>query len=514
MYEPRRGVVHPLPVRRRRQTLFTALQYLGLILMVTSLPFTASGLVGLLLWSGRSMAEFRVASELLASGVVLVLVGLLLSRAPGGLLGKGDAVFITVATWLSVPLFSAALMSEILDIPYVDALLETVAGWTTTGLSILTGAESSSGGYVPSVDEIPESVKLWRSMLQWVGGVGIVVFTVAFLARPGISAAALYIAEGRFERLEASLKASAIRMTLVYMVYTLLGALIIYLSGMSLSDAIQHSMTAISTAGFSTHADSVGFYKGDYAVYASTLLVSFLGALSFVDLDNIMRLRLGRVLRSVEFRVIAGLTALSAAAAAAVWYIDPVMRSSYTLADTIYNSVSGYITVGFSTASLEGASDSYKLLIAALGLIGGSAFSTAGGIKVLRLAIALKTLDVETTRILKPSSYVPKNLIGGRRLTEDMVKRSLAVIIAFATVEILLGLTAVALYSDIYPTVDIIFDVTSALANIGLSTGVTSPEAPTGLKVILIAGMLLGRLEILPYIVAAKYLVESVRART
>ncbi len=331
---------------------------------------------------------------------------------------------------------------------------------------------------MPSVDEIPESVKLWRSMLQWVGGVGIVVFTVAFLARPGISAAALYIAEGRFERLEASLKASAIRMTLVYTVYTLLGAIIIYLSGMSLSDAIQHSMTAISTAGFSTHADSVGFYKGNYAVYASTLLVSLFGALSFVDLDNMMRLRLGRVLRSVEFRAILLLTAVSAVAATVIWYVDPVMRSSYSLADAVYNSVSGYITVGFSTASLEGASDSYKLTIAALGLIGGSAFSTAGGIKVLRLAIALKTLDVETTRILKPSSYVPKNLLGGRRLTEDMVKRSLAVIMAFTTVEVLLGLTAVALYSSQYSTVDIIFDVTSALANIGLSTGVTSPEAP------------------------------------
>ena len=485
-----------------------AAQYLGLVLMASSLPFLASGTAGFLLW-GSDPREASSSLELLASGLLLGVSGFLLSRVQGGVIRKGDAVVITVTTWILVPLVSAVPLSMILGIPYLDALLETVAGWTTTGLTILAGSESSLGGYVPSIDEIPESVKLWRSLLQWEGGVGIVVFTVAFLARPGLSAAALYIAEGRFERLEASLKRSAVRMTVVYTAYTVMGAVLLFLAGMTFSDAVQHSMTAISTAGFSTRSESIGYYSGNYSVYAASLLVSFLGAMSFVDLDNILRLRFGRVLSSPEFKAIALLTVVAAVGSLALWYMDDAMREGYEAVDAVYNGVSSYITVGFSTASLEGASDGYKLFIVVMGMVGGSAFSTAGGIKVLRLIIAAKTVSLEADSIIKPSIYVPKARIGGRKLTDRMVRRSLAVIVAFIISYAALAIIAVSLYSTHYPTTDILFDVASALANIGLSTGVTSPEAPPGMKAILITGMMLGRLEILPFIVAIKYLLEQ-----
>ncbi|MCE4611233.1 MAG: TrkH family potassium uptake protein [Desulfurococcales archaeon] len=489
--------------------------YIGLSLAVASLSFIGAPVLYLLFYS-LGMVEVEDDPMILIEfglwGALLLSLGALLSRlSTPPPLSKGSAILITVFVWLFVPIASAIPLSQALDISVVDAAFEAIAGWTTTGLTIMVGGESSLGGYVPSVDDLPETVKVWRSLIQWEGGVGIVVFTIAFLARPGISAAALYLAEGRYERLEASLKRSALKMAQVYMFFTGLGALLLTVSGMDVYHSLLHSMTAISTAGFSTWSDSIGRFKGDYWVYAASLAVSLWGAMSFADLDNLMHGRLRRLLASPEFRAQIVLIVLASALALAIWYTSPAMQKEYMAADAVYNALSALTTVGFGTAGLDGVPDSYLALLVVLSMIGGSAFSTAGGIKILRLLIALKVIEMEAKLLIMPRGYVPRKRIGHLKLDEPIMRRALAVIAAFMVAYSILVLLAFLLYSERYDPMDLIFEVTSALANIGLSTGVTSPEAPLGLKLILMVGMILGRLEVVPFIVAAVYLARFVR---
>jgi trk system potassium uptake protein TrkH len=411
-----------MPLLRLLATAFSYSYYIGLAMIVASLSFLGSAAIFVAFYLAGTYGdavsgdEFMVAAEFGGWGLIMMLLGLALSRITPPPLTRGSAIVITVVIWLLVPLLSSIPLASALRISVVDALFEAVAGWTTTGLTIMLGAPSSQGGYVPSISELPETVKIWRALIQWEGGVGIVVFTIAFLARPGISAAALYLAEGRYERLEASLRRSAFKMAQVYMVFTVIGVAAMVLAGMDLYDSVLHTMTAISTAGFSTYDESIGAFKGQLPIYAVTLAIAFLGATSFVDLDNIMNLRLRKLLQSPELKAQVALALAAALLAALIWARSPEMRVEYSVADAIYNALSALTTVGYSTASLEPASSAYIVLLIVLSFIGGSAFSTAGGIKILRLLIVVKAIEIEVKSLVMPRGYVPRRRLGSFKL--------------------------------------------------------------------------------------------------
>lgn len=489
------------------------LHYFGLALIVASMPLIASGAAGLAVYGSRWSEDLRISLGLLLFGLSYAVTGLLLSRLQSGGLTKTDAVMLTVFIWVATPFLNAIPFRLALGIDLLSAFFESVSGWTTTGLSILTGEKAVDGTYYPVPEELPGAIAIWRSVIQWIGGVGIVVFTIAFLARPGISAAILYLAEGRFERLEISFKRSAIRMAQVYTIYTVVSAIMIYLAGMNLWDAVLHAMTGIATGGFSTHADSVGFYKDQYLVYITTLMAAFIGATSFSDLDNILNLRFRRLAASPEFKGMIAAIIFVIISSVLLWINDDTLRNSYKLADVLYNSLSALSNVGFGVAPLNQAGESYMLYLTVIMFIGGSAFSTAGGIKILRLVIIEKTIRIEVDMITKPRGYVSKKRLGGHTLDEKLFRKTLAVVAAFIIIYGILLITALILYGDKYNTVALAFEVASALTNMGLSSGVTSPLMPDGLKIIMILGMLMGRLEVLPFIIALFYLMDKVRGR-
>ncbi len=489
------------------------LHYFGLALIVASMPLLAAGLGGLLLYGVVGGDELRASIDLLFFGLSYAVLGFLLSRLHSGGLTKTDAVMLTVFIWVATPLLNAIPFSLALRIDLLSAFFESVSGWTTTGLSILTGETSEEGIYYPTPEELPGALAIWRSAIQWIGGVGIVVFTIAFLARPGISAAILYLAEGRFERLEISFKRSALRMAQVYAVYTVVSALMLYLAGMTPMDAVLHAMTGIATGGFSTHIESVGFYKGQYLIYATSLMAAFIGATSFSDLDNILNLRLRRLLSSPEFKGMLAAVAFVVATTVLLWLNDDTLRSSYTLADALYNSLSALSNVGFGVAPVSDGGDTYMFYLIIVMFIGGSAFSTAGGIKILRLVIIERTIRIEVDMITKPRGYVPKKRLGGHTLDEKLFRKTLAVVASFIVMYGILMIASLILYGDLYDTTALAFEVASALTNMGQSSGVTSPLMPDGLKIIMIVAMLMGRLEVLPFIIAVFYLIDKVRGR-
>jgi trk system potassium uptake protein TrkH len=484
----------------------TSIPYIGYILTVTSTSLIISGFYGVYLYYLRGhKAELEPASIMLFYGILYLSLGLLISRLPRQRLRAPTAISITVLAWVLIPVLGAFPFAEALKIPYIDALFESVSGWTTTGLTILSGQPSSwHHVYVPKVEQIPICLQVWRTVMQWEGGLGIVVFTLGIMAQPGISAAALYLAEGRQEKIEASVRATAVKALIIYSTYTVIGAALFYLAGMNLYDAISHSMTGIATAGFSTHTQSIGYYINKPVILVVAMTIMYLGAMNFKDHYALFTGRFRYLKESIETKAQILIIGLSIIVAIILWLRNPIMHKEFTLLQIIFHVVSSSATAGFQAGDLSKADDAYKILLASLALLGGSAFSTAGGIKILRLVIAVKTIGIESGILLHPSGYRPRTRLGRYYLDAELLRRALAVIAAMTLTHLVLSTALSGLYPQ-YSIADSMFEVASAMGNVGLSVGISSAAAPVGAKIILILAMLLGRLEVVTYIVALRF---------
>lgn len=481
--------------------------YAGLAIIASSFSLLGSGFYGAYLFlEYGATREYYPAVVMLSIGLVYVLMGYLLTKTGTEPLKMSEAVAVTVLVWLLVPTLDAIPFAIALGIPYIDALFESVSGWTTTGLTILSGQHSSwHSVYVSEVSAIPETLKVWRTLMQWEGGLGIVIFTIALLAPPGVSVAMLYLAEGKFERLEASLRRSAVKMGAIYTVLTIIGTVLFLLAGMPLGDALQHSMTGIATAGFSTHTESIAYYMNNTWILLVAAFVMFLGSVSFADHFAILTGKFRNLKNSIELHAQLAILGGSILLAFYMWSRDPSFHESFKPIQVWFHVVSAFATAGFQAGDLHNTSESYKVLLAILSIVGGSAFSTAGGIKVLRILISLKSISYEADLVVHARGYMPRRRLGNYVLNEELIRRTLATVTAFILTYAFLVIMMATMYPGMYDLGDIAFEVASAMGNVGLSTGISAAAAPVGVKAILIAGMLLGRLEVVAYIAALRF---------
>ncbi len=479
--------------------------------MVSSISLLASGLYGLYLDFSGVPGERWASRVMFLSGLLYISIGYLLYTVGQSEIRRAkEALLVTVLVWLLIPFLDALPFMVALRIPLIDALFESVSGWTTTGLTILSGEPSSwNHVYVPLVDEIPGTLKLWRTLMQWEGGLGMVILTVAILAPPGVSAAVLYLAEGKFEKIRASFKQTSITMGFIYVLLTAVSILLFLFTGMTVGDSIHHAMTGIATAGFSPHSESIGYYLGKPAVLVAGMIVMMMGAISFSDHYKIINGQLGELRRSIELQAQIAIIALASLFAYTLWIINPGFHQNFTLLQTVFHIVSAFATAGFQAGDLHNTPEAYKLVITSLCLIGGSAFSTAGGIKVLRLLIALKSILLEADTVVKPPGYVPNRRLGKYVVNEVIIRRTLATITAFVGTFFILSIT-LSMFVPQYDIGDVFLEVASAMGNVGLSSGISRAAAPFVSKVILIAGMLLGRLEVMSYLVVIKGLFSKI----
>ncbi len=476
---------------------------LGASLVAAGLPIFFSGLLGVFVYR-----EYQPGLPLTLLGTVYIVAGLVLYRKFYSRLHLWEAVTSTTIIWIITPILGSLPFYTIIHIPLLDSVFESVSAWTTTGLTILTGEPSSSGGvYVPSIEEMPESFKWLRTLTQWEGGLGIVIFTIAVLAPPGVSVALLYLAEGKFERLEASLKKSAVIMGEIYLILTLLGVALFTLAGMPLEDSIHHAMTGVATAGFSTHSSSLGYYDTPSILLAGMIVV-MLGAISFSDHHNILRLRLSSLRESIELKAQIIILTIAILVGLALWDRDPRLHSAMQPIDVVFNIVSTSATAGFQSSSLADTGAGYKLLLTILALIGGSAFSTAGGIKVLRILVAMKSIGIEASKTIHPPGYMPNKKLGKYIIGEELALRTLATITAILAAYTIL-VTAMLIATPSISLEDSMLEVASAMGNVGVSSGVTSASVEPAAKLILIVAMSLGRLEVIAYLITIRVILKA-----
>ena len=400
-----------------------------------------------------------------------------------------DGFLVVVLSWLVVSAFGALPYVISGSIPrYTDAFFETMSGFTTTGATLLTDIES-----------LPRSVLFWRSLTQWLGGMGIVVLTVAILPRLGIGGLKLMRSEApgpTLEKLTPRVAGTAKILWLVYLGLTVLEAALLLAGGLPLFDAVTHTFSTIATGGFSPRAASVGAY-GSAFVDAVVTVFMLLAAVNFSLYFQAMRGRPGKLLGNLEVRTFIGIYVV-AAAVVTLSVTGPVYESlGEGLRFGAFQAASLLTGTGFTTADYDAWPTLARAVLLVIMLIGGCAGSTAGGIKVIRVATLFRQALNEFKFLIHPQGIFTLR-IGDRRVKKDI----LYPVAMFFFLYIGLVLLTTLIVAGSSP--DLATAVSTGLAtvgNVGPGFGAIGPTEnyafyPAAVKWWLSFAMLTGRLEV------------------
>lgn len=498
--------------RKRVAALATIGYYIGRVITGVGLLMLVPITVALLYQEWNTVVDFLVglaAALIVGYGLVHVCY-----RAPRKLAWVHGMVAASVS-WL-VAMAVAALPYWLSGHwgSYLDSMFDIMSGFTTTGLVL-----------VQDLDHLANGLNMWRHLLTYVGGQGMVVLALSFLIREMAGAYTIYVGEGKDERLLPNVRHTAQAIWLVSIVYLVVGTFFQMLAGLWIGQHLDRAffhgmwvfMGAWSTGGFAPQSSNIQYYHSLlYELVGAVIMIigSFNFALHWAVWTG-NRKEIYRNIEVVSFFVTATLTFAMVALGMSKTglYSTPLIM----LRKGWYQLISGHTTTGFSTIfARQFAKDWTPLALAGMimaQLIGGSACSTAGGYKGLRVGIVFKALMDEIKKIVSPSSAVIVTKFHHVKdvVLEDRHVRSAALIIILYTVA-WLGGTLVATYYG-YPFLDAAFETASANGNVGLSIGITAPTMPNLLKVVYIMIMWAGRLEFMSVFAIIGFLVWEVRGR-
>jgi trk system potassium uptake protein TrkH len=395
-----------------------------------------------------------------------------------------EAMVVTALVFLFAPLVMTwPTMAS--GLSFGDALFETISGVTTTGLSVTASVADKSAIFLFS-----------RAWMQWVGGLGIVILFVATMIRPGLAAKRIGDLEDYEDDLVGSTRTHARRVIIVYSIMTGFGILLLGLLGAGWFNGIIYSLSAVSTGGFSPHDASLAGLNSQW-LQGMVILLSVAGAIPLVLYFRSFK-EGGRVLirdRQVQGLLIAGLVA---ALLMALFLTQDGFSWIQALRHGVLNAFSAQSTAGFATLDISQLNAGAKLTLIFSMFVGGGVGSTAGGIKILRLLILGQLLYIFLQRAGMPRQAVAEASLGKRRLEADEIQNALSIVFVFLA---FIGISWLVFVGMGHNPLDSLFEVVSAIGTVGLSSGITAPDLHPILKGVLCADMLLGRLEILAWIV-------------
>ena len=463
--------------------------------------------------------EYYALPAIVASSLAPLAIGTALARTCAGAEdpGKLHAMTIAASGWFLVAVFGSlpfyliawtvAVDPPMLAVPGgsdtlaafqnpLNALFESMSGFTGTGLT-MTQHEP----------ELPATLQWWRSLTEWIGGVGVIVLTTAVLARPGSGSLTLYESEARSRKIHPSVVSTVRTIWWIFLLFTLGSIGLLWLAGMPLWDAINHGMTGISTGGFSVTDASIGTYDSAVIDYA-LLPIMIAGSIAFPVHYLMFQGDIRNVYRDVQTRWLIGLYAAGAILLGAILLDGGVYDGvQETTRFALFQFVSALSCTGFQTAGGLGTdwSPAAQLTVAGAMTVGGAAGSTVGGIKVIRLILLVNGTRHRIGGVWLPKSAVRRLQIGDRRLGEVEAAREIeeAAIVAFLWIVFLvLGAYVLMLtVGEQFTLENVLFEVASAQGNVGLSAGITGPGMPTPAKLVFLLNMWVGRLEIIPVLV-------------
>tara|TARA_B100001287_G_scaffold42053_1_gene31137 strand:- start:2529 stop:3827 length:1299 start_codon:yes stop_codon:yes gene_type:complete len=403
---------------------------------------------------------------------------------------KRDGYLIVVGGWICMSLFGSLPYVISGSIPnFTDAFFETMSGFTTTGSTILNDIES-----------LPKSILFWRSMTQWIGGMGIIVLTIAVLPLLGIGGMELFVAEApgpTKDKIHPRIKETAKRLWIIYFGLTCLETIILFFLGLDFFDAINHSLTTTSTGGFSTKQDSIAAFNNPW-VEAVIVVFMFIAGTNFTLIYFGLKFKFKKLLNNDEFK----------------WYLTSILVVIFSLSlfhfsildnTSFINSfrriafqvVSIITTTGYATADYTMWGPFMSFIFFLFLFSGASAGSTSGGIKIVRIVLLIKNSLLEFKRRLHPKAIIPlilnKNTVSGQ-VTYNLMAFIILYLFIFTVGSLILTFIGVDFLTSVSA-------VASAIGNVGPGIGSVGPansfyHLPDIGKWVLSIFMLMGRLEL------------------
>lgn len=409
-------------------------------------------------------------------------------------LGKREGYIIVSLVWVVFSLFGCLPYLFSGAIPSVtNAFFETMSGFTTTGSSILN-----------NIEELPHGILFWRSLTQWMGGMGIIVMFLAILPTLGIGGRELFVAEvpgPTPDKLTPRIKETARNLWGLYILFTLVETILLWFGGMTFFDAINHSLTTMATGGYSTKQASVGFFTSPYIQYV-IIFFMFVAGTNFTLSYAVITGRFNKIYKDEEFKfytlVVLGCTALIATGL----YIAGGIGGEQAFRDSLFTVVSIITTTGYATADYLLWAPFLGMVIFVLFFVGGSAGSTGGGVKVVRILLLFKNSFYELKRLVHPNAVIPIRY-NSKVVDQKTVTNILAFFVFYILIFMISSLLMSLWSSDIYSAFSA---VATTLGNIGPGFGEVGPmenfyHLPDLAKWFLAFLMMLGRLELFTVLV-------------
>lgn len=435
---------------------------------------------------------------LLISGLITFATGFLIyiftRKADNRELRKREGYIIVSLSWLIMAFFGSLPFIIHGSIPnFTDAFFETMSGFTTTGASILDDIES-----------MPHGLLFWRSITQWLGGMGIIVLSLALLPIWGIGGMQLFIAEVpgiTKDKLHPRIKETAKRLWAIYCILTVAQTILLLIGGMNLFDAVNHSFTTMATGGFSTKQNSIAYFDSPFIQYVIVFFM-FLAGTSFTLHYYAMHGKFSVFKESNEFKFYVKVVGFITLAVTIMILFHHNIGYEKAFRDSLFQVVSLITTTGYVTADYELWSSFSQIIFFFLLFVGGCAGSTGGGIKIIRHYVLYKNSALELKRIVHPRAIIPVR-INNKAVSSDIISNVLAFFLFYIIVFVFGSIIMALIGLDFLSAIG---SVATTLGNIGPGIATVGPvgnfaHIPDTGKWFLSFLMLLGRLELFTIIV-------------
>ncbi len=406
-----------------------------------------------------------------------------------------DGFLITSLFWTVLGLFGALpfALSDSLNLTPIEAIFESISRLTTTGATVIVG-----------LDSLPKSILLYRQLLQWMGGIGIIVVAVAVLPMLGIGGMQLYKAEtpgpSKDSKLTPRITETAKALAMVYVGLTVICAIAFWLAGMTTFDAIAHALSTVAIGGFSTHDASMGYFQSNTILLICTLFM-YISAINF-GLHFIFwrRISIAPYRKDSETRFFSSVLLICVTITCVYLIISKTLQPSDSLVHGIFQAVSITTTTGFATKDFAQWPSFLPVMLLMFSFMGGCVGSTGGGMKAMRLMLIYKQGVRELKQLVHPQAIIPLK-VGRRRVEASVVSAVWSFFAVYTTCFIIIMLLLMATGLDFTTAFSA---VAASINNLGPGLGEVSSNYASisdTAKGILCFTMLLGRLEVFTLLV-------------
>ena len=462
---------------------------MGALLLIEAV-FMALAL-GVSLWYGEADSGVFLLSTIIT--LLAGVIGLLVGRGAESRMGEREGYVIVAMVWVVFSSFGLLPYYLSGQVPSLtDAWFESMSGFTTTGATI-----------IPDLEVITHGLLFWRSLTQWIGGMGIIVLSIAILPIFGLNGMQLYAAEVSgltYEKLSPRIADTAKMMWSIYLLLTATEVAALWLCGMDVFDAVCHSFSTIATGGFSTHNNSLEFYDSAAIHYTVTFFM-FVSGINFVLLIYLLRGKARNFFQDEELRWYSIAVLVFALALTVGLYIArpgwTALHMERAFRDSLFTVISSMTSTGYTISDYMYWPVVAWVVIFFLMLTGACAGSTAGGIKWVRLSIIIKNGVAEFQRRIHPNAIVPVKL-NEKAVPQQTINNIMAFLIFYVFI---IAVTVVIFCASGVNFDESIGAAVSAIGNVGISIGQFGPagtyaEFPIVAKWVMSFVMLIGRLEI------------------